>query len=211
METFSDESKDLDLEDEEQGWQVPSTKRKKKKKLNQVVVASRTSMRIPRDGIPIAVKASTRVAARDNFLGIANTSNPFTVLNSTPTSLLQSVIADLNIEGDNVEEQIGVFRAEEIARAALAEANYKVFLDRQKERDKPHSDELLDDLSMLIITNDKRGNPTENPKDGKIRGEQYELVITNDMRSNSMDLPQGRGGDRLQSELIECPPQNCSS
>jgi hypothetical protein len=192
METFSDESKDLDLEDEEQGWQVPSTKRKKKKKLNQVVVASRTSMRIPRDGIPVAVKASARVAARDNFLGIANTSNPFTVLNSTPTSLLQSVIADLNIEGDNVEEQIGVFRAEEIARAALAEANYKVFLDRQKERD-------------------KRGNPTENPKDGKIRGEQYELVITNDMRSNSMDLPQGRGGDRLQSELIECPPQNCSS
>jgi hypothetical protein len=74
---------------------------------------------------------------------------------------------------------------------ALAEANYKVFLDRQKERDKPHSNEQLDDLSMLIITNDMRGNPTENPKGGKIKGEQSELVITDDMRSNSIDLPQG--------------------
>jgi len=43
----------------------------------------------------------------------------------------------LNIEGENVDEQLDVFRAEEIARAALAEANYKVFLEKQKERDKP--------------------------------------------------------------------------
>jgi hypothetical protein len=41
--------------------------------------------------------------------------------------LLENVLSDLNIVVDDDEEQIRAFRAEELARAALAEANYKVF------------------------------------------------------------------------------------
>jgi hypothetical protein len=49
-----------------------------------------------------------------------------------------------------------VFRAEERARAALAEANYKVFLDKQKDRDKPCEEDYEDALNMGINDNSIR-------------------------------------------------------
>lgn len=49
-----------------------------------------------------------------------------------------------------------MFRAEELARVVLAEANYKVFLEKQKERDKPLTDDLSSELSMGIIDNSIR-------------------------------------------------------
>jgi hypothetical protein len=60
--------------------------------------------------------------------------DPFTILNNTPTDASQKVIIDLDLEVEDVEEQLNAFRAEEVARAAIAEANYKSFLDKQRGR-----------------------------------------------------------------------------
>lgn len=156
MDSISNFSRDSDMEEVSQGWQ--SAKRKaKKKKLKPVVVATRTSKRIPRDGVPIAEKASSRAMAKNNITGTSNLPNPFTILNSTPIPILQSVMSDLNIVVENVEDQIDIFRLEENARAAIAEANYRVFLEKQKERDKPCGDEFMDDLALGIIDNSGRG------------------------------------------------------
>lgn len=101
------------------------------------MVASRTSSRVPRDGIPIATKAANRAKAKNTITGNTTTSNPFTILNNVPTASLEKVILDLDIEVENVEEQIDIFRTEELARAAIAEASYKVFLEKQRERQGP--------------------------------------------------------------------------
>jgi len=130
LENMSVMSKDSDMEKDSQGWQISSNKKTRKKKPRQVVVATRANKRMSRDGMPIAEKATSRAIAKTNISGISSSSNPFTVLNDTPTEFLHAVINDLNIEGENVDEQLDVFRAEEIARAALAEANYKVFFGK---------------------------------------------------------------------------------
>ena len=77
-----------------------------------------------------------RAAARNTFSGTSTNSNPFTILNNTSNACLEKVILDLDIEIENVEEQIDIFKVEELARAAIAEANYKAFLDRQKDKQK---------------------------------------------------------------------------
>lgn len=64
--------------------------------------------------------------AKNTILG-TTPSNPFIILSNTPSALLENVLSDLNIVVDDAEEQIRAFRAEELARVALAEANYKVF------------------------------------------------------------------------------------
>jgi hypothetical protein len=137
MDSMSNLSRDSDWDEALQGWQSPKSKKKKKKKTRQVVVATRASQRIPKDGIPVAEKASMRATAKNNISGITISPNPFTILDNTPSVVLQHVLSDLNIVVEDVEDQIGAFRAEEMARAALAEANYKVYLVKIKERDKP--------------------------------------------------------------------------
>lgn len=79
------------------------------------MVASRVSNRTPRDGIPIAERASMRTSARNNISGMT-TQNPFIVLNNTPDDMLQSVIDDLDIDASNAIEQLNVFKLEELAR-----------------------------------------------------------------------------------------------
>jgi hypothetical protein len=79
------------------------------------VVASRVSNRTPRDGIPIAERASMRTSARNNISGMI-TQNLFIVLNNTPDDMLQSVIDDLDIDASNAIEQLNVFKLEELAR-----------------------------------------------------------------------------------------------
>ncbi|XP_066362446.1 uncharacterized protein [Miscanthus floridulus] len=53
-----------------QGWQASKGRKTKRLKKTQIVMASRTCSRIPRDGIPIAEKASMRATARDNISDI---------------------------------------------------------------------------------------------------------------------------------------------
>lgn len=158
MDTFSDWSKGSDKEEGDKEWQSPKlSKKKRKKKAKQVVVATRTSSRIPRDGRSITEKATSRVMAKNTITGITQKhANPFTVLNNADDAVLSQILGDLNVEVTNVGEQIGVFKAEELARAALAEANYKVFLEKQVDRDKPFSEDLSCELNMTIIDNKDR-------------------------------------------------------
>jgi len=165
MDLLSDQSKNSDMEGNCQGWQSPKTK-KSKKKNRKVIVATRASSKVPRDSIPIATKAANRVMAKNSISGNNSVSNQFTLLNNTPTACLEKVIVDLDIEVDNMEQQRDVFRVEELARAAIAEANFKVFLEKQKERHGPHSSSQVEDLAMEAIDNKERGVMADQAKVG---------------------------------------------
>jgi hypothetical protein len=162
MDDISILERDSDFEEERQGWQSPKL-RKMKKKFLKPVVATRTSKRLVRDGVPIAKKAVSQVMARNEILGNKSV-NPFTVISNTPASLLENVLNDLNIVMDDAEEQIGVFKVEELARAALAEANYKVLLEKQKDRDKLRVEDNDGDLTMGVIDNTVCLNPSDSLK-----------------------------------------------
>lgn len=129
MDNISSTGLDSETDEFSQGWQVSKSKKIKKKK-KKVVVATRTSARIPWDGVPIVVKATQRAMARDDVAGTTN--NPFTVLSNTSNSVLHSVVDDLDLEMENVDEQLDAFKAKEIARAKIAKANYANFLEKQK-------------------------------------------------------------------------------
>jgi hypothetical protein len=158
MDSISNEGKNSDKEEEGRGWQSSNPRKMKKKSFKQVVVATRTSKRLHREEIPMAGKATSKDMGNISTAGTL-TANPFTVLCNTSDDLLQNTLNDLNLVVDNVGKQLGVFRAEEKARAALAEANYKVFLDRQKDRDKLRGDDIESELSMGIIDNGVRLGP----------------------------------------------------
>jgi len=117
-----------------------------------IVVATRTSARVPRDGVPIAAKAAARTQKRDNDLQGMFASS-FTVLNSAPNTYLKEVMGDLDIEGNDLDAQINIFKAEEIVRADLAKANYKVYLDRINKKNAPQEEEDIQDLAMSSIDN----------------------------------------------------------
>lgn len=158
MDSLSNLSKDSEWGETGQGWQSPKSKKKKKKKGKKVMMATRTSQRIAKDSIPIAMKTTSRATAKSSIPGMMNDSNIFTILNNTPNETLHIVMNDLNIAVEDVEGQIGAFRAEEMARAALAEANYKIFLEKLKDRDKSFSEDLSEDFTMGMIDNSKRDN-----------------------------------------------------
>jgi hypothetical protein len=90
------------------------------------------------------------------------------------------VLSDLNIVVEDVEDQIGAFRAEELARAALAEANYKVYLEKIKERDKPRDDDLSEDLSMGIVDNSVRLETENNSVHNLTKGVREHIVKDSD-------------------------------
>lgn len=60
MDSFSNYSKDSEREYESQGWKSPKAKRSKKKNKKKIIVATRTSSRIVRDGVPVVVKVENR-------------------------------------------------------------------------------------------------------------------------------------------------------
>ena len=82
----------------------PVKKKKSRSNLRKkVLVATRASSRIPRDGIPIATEPMKRARDRDNSAGMSS-KNPFTILNSAPNDALRNVLVDLDIEADNLDE-----------------------------------------------------------------------------------------------------------
>lgn len=151
MDNISVMGKDSDGEEDGHGWRAP--KSKKAKKIKRVMMATRTSSRIPRDGIPIVTEAIQRAVARDNVSG-----NSFTVLNSTSTSSLQYVIHDMGLECEEMEEYLDVFKTEEVARAKIVEANYKSFLEKLKNKSAPQTEEEEQDFTMGVISNEHRGS-----------------------------------------------------
>jgi hypothetical protein len=69
-------------------------------------------------------------------------------MNNTLNAVLQSVISDLDIEVANEDAQLDVLKLEELARAAIAEANYWKYLDDQNAKTSPQNDDDLMDLTM---------------------------------------------------------------
>jgi hypothetical protein len=63
--------------------------------------------------------------ARNDISGTAL--NSFTVLNSIPNLDLHAVMVDLDLVTENPEEQLDAFKSNEMARAKIAEANYRNF------------------------------------------------------------------------------------
>ena len=63
--------------------------------------------------------------------------NPFTILNSAPNDALRNVLVDLDIEADNLDEQIDLFKAEELLRTDLSQANHRDHLDRINKKNAP--------------------------------------------------------------------------
>jgi hypothetical protein len=105
MDRVSMQSIETDMDEEETGWQIYEPRKKKKGSRKQIVVASRTSSRVPRDGVPIAEKAAQRAKARNDISGnSSSTPNPFTVLNNATSSKLCSIKHDLDLDGENLEE-----------------------------------------------------------------------------------------------------------
>lgn len=90
---------------------------------------------------------------------------------------LHDVIADLDLEVDNIDEQIDIFRTEELARAAIAEANYKCFLEKQREKTKPQDESQIEDLAMGVISNKDRGAPVDLSKGGVDNGDLQVLEL----------------------------------
>jgi len=136
-------------------WESPPAKKKKIKAAKpKVVIATRTSSRIPRDGIPIADKAMKRVQEKNN-LHSGTSKNPFTILNNTSDVVLEKIISDLDITSENMNSVISAFKVEELARADLAQANYNKYLDRINSRTAPQGEEVQD-LTMNVINNDHR-------------------------------------------------------
>ena len=117
---------------------------------------------MPRDGVSIAAKDAARAHKRDNDLqGMFAPS--FTVLNSAPNSYLKEVMGDLDIEGNDLDAQINIFKAEEIVRADLAKANYNAYLDKINKKNAPQGEEDIKDLAMSPIDNSSRyATPLDN-------------------------------------------------
>ena len=123
-------------------WESPPAKKKKIKAAKpKVVIATKTSSRIPRDGIPIADKAMKRVQEK-NSLHPGTSKNPFTILNNTSDEVLGKIIYDLDITFENMDSVISAFKVEEQARADLAQANYNKYLDKINSRTAPQEEEV---------------------------------------------------------------------
>lgn len=172
-----------DLEDE--GWVAPKAKKAKKGGKKKVLVATRTSNRIPRDGVSIAAKAMARAKTINDISGKKVPPNPFTVLNSASNEELFSVINDLDISLNNHEEQINVFKAEELARPAIAEANYKAFLEKQNSKGCLNKEDDLEELNLCVISNESRNQPSVSSKGGEnSRGLDLSLHSFSQLESN---------------------------
>lgn len=59
------QSVETDMAETAPGWQAPKSKKKKKKTKRCIAVATRTSSRVPRDGVPIAEKAAQRAKIKN--------------------------------------------------------------------------------------------------------------------------------------------------
>lgn len=116
----------------------------------------------------------------ENVTGDTPPPNPFTILNNAPTIELRDVISDLDLVMNNIDEHIDIFRTEEIARAAIAEALYKAFLEKKRDRHGLREDLSPEVLTMEVIDNLSRGSFVDPFKGG---------VDSNTIPEREQDLP----------------------
>lgn len=118
----------------------------KKQRINkQVQVAKIRSSRVQGTGTPIPLRAERRAAMADNQ---GTSSNPFTVLQNISSDVLSAVALECGIVlGDCDEEidaNIDLIKAKELAQATLAEA----------EKKKDHSSETVEKLEVNLSDDD---------------------------------------------------------
>ena len=145
----------------EQTWISSSKKKAKKKTGGKVVIATRVSNRIQQDGRSMLEKAMQRAQNRDDVSKGISESNQFLVLNNLSNDYIQEVASALDLDIVNVDTQIEVFKAEEKVRAALAEANYKEYLESVNKRTAPQGEEAIQEYSLNVIDNTARGFAVE--------------------------------------------------
>jgi len=139
------------------GVSKSNKKKQTKKDKGRITVATRTNSRVPKDGRTMMEKATHRVEERNELLTGTNTANQFLVLNNLSNDDIKSVTNNLDIQIENIDDQIEVFRAEERVRAALAEANYKEYLASVNKKTAPQGDEELQDYSLNVVDFSARG------------------------------------------------------
>lgn len=146
-----------DTEENQQSWVVSGSKKKtKKQKKSKVMIATRVSSRVPMDGRTMMEKAMQRAQDKDVASKGNSSANQFLVLNELDNEHIQNVVSELDLEIDNLDTQIDTFKAEERVRAALAEANYKEYLEKIKKRTAPQGEEELSEYNLGIIDNSTR-------------------------------------------------------
>jgi hypothetical protein len=144
-------------EENQHPWVVSSSKRKTKKhNKGKVVIATRASSRAPKDGRTMMEKAVQRAQDRDVVTKGTSPANQFLILNELDTEHIQNIVSELDLEIDNLDTQIDTFKAEERIRAALAEANYKEYLDKINKKTAPRGEEELSEFNLSIIDNSTR-------------------------------------------------------
>jgi hypothetical protein len=158
MDTMSTQSIDEVTEEILQQPWVSSAKKKKDKKKGavKVVVATRTSSRVPKDGRTVMEKAIQRTQDKNDTSKGMCASNPFLVLNSLDNEYINDVAPKLDLTIENIDTQLEVFRAEERVRGALAEANYKEDLASVNKKTSPQGEEELQEFSLDVIDNSAR-------------------------------------------------------
>lgn len=179
LDNTSIQSLDEILEDPTQQAWVSSAKKKKGKRKGEgkVVIATRASSRIPKDGRSILEKATQHAAYKDDTSTGTTSSNPFLVLSNLDNEYIHDVTVQLDLDVENIDTQIEVFRAKEKVRAALAEANYRKYLDSVNKKTVPQGEEELQEYTLEVIDNSARGtedvitqmSPKVPPKRGRGR------------------------------------------
>jgi len=150
------ESQEMLLEDMEKGEVSPSCQKRSKLQRFRLVVATRKCVRMakkPRSSIPAGITPSP------------HNNNSFTILNSCDDTYLEEIAEEWDIcLGNNAEEvleTISTMKLEELARANLAEANYKCHLEKK-----------LQDQHVL-----QGENLDLQPTDNVQRGAQNEIMV----------------------------------
>jgi hypothetical protein len=130
--------------DEEKEWTVvecrSASKREAKRKLP--AVATRTSKRVQRDGMPVQKKAEARALLKNDLSG-----NSFSILHLVPKEKLSSIAASakivLGVDLDSIDNRIESLLAKEQDEAILACNREKVKEEREKRRAEVIEPELI--------------------------------------------------------------------
>ena len=125
------------------------------------MIATRVSNKIQKDGRSMLEKDIQQAQNKDDLSKGISESNQFLVLNNLSNDYIQDVASALDLDIVNIDTQIEVFRAEEKVRAALAEANYKEYLDSVNKKTTPQGEEAIQEYSLNAIDNTSRGFAVE--------------------------------------------------
>lgn len=77
-------------------------------------------------------KATQRASEKDDLNSGTHSSNQILFLSNLDNNYIQDIVSKLDLDVSNIDDQLETFRAEEVVRAALAEANYREYLEKKQ-------------------------------------------------------------------------------